>query len=212
MTAQATIQLWVVPRVETRKRREDRWERDVRALGELLTAELPDFASDARHQQWRLQFMCDSAARRGLDDERRADFLREPSTAAEESAKRYDAVTTRLQWLVDRIVGIAPANDELSRFEFKAMAYRTAAFGCTLYTYPVDEFDDAEFKERWDDERKRRSLLIAAVETLMRGRPLRGPSNLQRVKRRVVERRKAWRDKKISESHSAGQAVGPESN
>ena len=39
------IQLYVVPRVETRKRREDRWERDVRELSELLTTLLSDRAA-----------------------------------------------------------------------------------------------------------------------------------------------------------------------
>ena len=42
------IQLWIVPRVERRKRREERWERDVLALGELLTAEVPALATAAQ--------------------------------------------------------------------------------------------------------------------------------------------------------------------
>jgi hypothetical protein len=35
--SQATIQIWVIPKVEAGKRRADRWERNVLTLGELLT-------------------------------------------------------------------------------------------------------------------------------------------------------------------------------
>src|SRR5487761_1254296 len=45
------IQLYVVPRVETRKRREDRWERDVRELSEVLTTSLTRLASEAHAAQ-----------------------------------------------------------------------------------------------------------------------------------------------------------------
>lgn len=46
------IQLWIVPRVERRKRREERWERDVLALGELLTAEVPALATAAQRDAY----------------------------------------------------------------------------------------------------------------------------------------------------------------
>jgi hypothetical protein len=39
------VQLYIVPRVETRKRRDDRLERDLLALGELLTFEQPAAAN-----------------------------------------------------------------------------------------------------------------------------------------------------------------------
>jgi hypothetical protein len=45
------VQFWVVPRVETRKRREDRWERDVLELGELLTTSLGRCAQEAYVEQ-----------------------------------------------------------------------------------------------------------------------------------------------------------------
>ena len=51
LAVQAAIQLYVVPRVETRKRREDRFERNVLELGELLTSEVSRQATDAHIQQ-----------------------------------------------------------------------------------------------------------------------------------------------------------------
>jgi hypothetical protein len=47
LAVQAVIQLYVVPRPEVRKRREDRWERDVRELSELITTQLSERAANA---------------------------------------------------------------------------------------------------------------------------------------------------------------------
>ena len=47
LVAQWVVQIHIVPHVEKRKRREDRWERDVRELGELLAMRLPDLAAEA---------------------------------------------------------------------------------------------------------------------------------------------------------------------
>src|SRR5260370_10250824 len=51
LAVQLVIQFYVVPRVETRKRREDRWERDVLELGQLLAGLLTDLANDAHTAQ-----------------------------------------------------------------------------------------------------------------------------------------------------------------
>lgn len=89
MIAQSIIQLRVVPRVEARKRREDRWERDVLALGELLTAELPDRANEAKSAQQLFQFVAATARQHDMDaDERRAAEYR-LSGQADEAVERY---------------------------------------------------------------------------------------------------------------------------
>lgn len=57
-TAALLVQLWVVPRVEQRKRREDRWERDVRDLGEHVTfaiAETTTAYFSAMHLKWAIE-------------------------------------------------------------------------------------------------------------------------------------------------------------
>lgn len=51
LAAQMVIQLYVVPRVETRKRRVDRWERYVLELGEVLTTMLSERAEEAMVEQ-----------------------------------------------------------------------------------------------------------------------------------------------------------------
>jgi hypothetical protein len=55
LTIALLVQLVIVPRVEARKRREERWERDVLTLGELLTAELPGLATSARTDMYVMQ-------------------------------------------------------------------------------------------------------------------------------------------------------------
>lgn len=91
MLAQAVVQLRVVPRVEARKRREDRWERDVLALGELLTAELPDRATAARREQWFLQLM--NSLHPGEDKAaEHAEVVRGLVEKASEAVQSYEAV------------------------------------------------------------------------------------------------------------------------
>jgi len=51
------VQLYIVPRVETRKRRDDRWERNVLELGELLTTQVRRLAQEAHSAQSMVRFL-----------------------------------------------------------------------------------------------------------------------------------------------------------
>jgi peptidoglycan biosynthesis protein MviN/MurJ (putative lipid II flippase) len=61
LVVQLVIQLYVVPRVETRKRRKDRWERDVRELGELLTTSVGSRAQTSQELKCQAASEIDSA-------------------------------------------------------------------------------------------------------------------------------------------------------
>jgi len=52
---QFLIEIYVVPRVDTRKRREERWEKDVLDLGELLSTSVQEVAGKAHTAQWMVQ-------------------------------------------------------------------------------------------------------------------------------------------------------------
>jgi hypothetical protein len=54
--AQFLIQVYVVPLVETPKRRLERWEQDVLDLGELLSGRVRDAARQAESEQVRFSF------------------------------------------------------------------------------------------------------------------------------------------------------------
>jgi hypothetical protein len=202
MAAQALIQLRVVPRVEARKRREDRWERDVLALGELLTAELPDRATAAMRDQWYLHFFR-TAAPKGGTTERRASTLRELQEKADESVRLYRALAdTRITWMVHRIVGIAPHDSQLQKFFLLYVHYRLASAACSSYARPAGDFDDDKFDKEWDSERRAAARLTEAVEALTHNGPPRNPSRLRRARRRLAEQRKARRDEKARQGES----------
>jgi hypothetical protein len=209
MAAQAVIQLRVVPRVEARKRREDRWERDVLALGELLTAELPDRANDARSAQRVLQGVSADLGARGVEPDHKREVERELTEEANRCVKSYKALArTRVEWLLNRIVGIAPQHVEIEKFILLHMRFYMASTVCTFYTRPDDDFDEEKFERYWKDERERRKELTEAIETMVRNPPPRNPSRLQRARRRHAERRQARQDERKSAKQPAQVEAG----
>lgn len=197
MAAQAVVQLRIVPRVEARKRREDRWEKDVLALGELLTAELPDRANDARSAQYVLQGVSADLDARGVEPAHRREVERELREEANRCVKSYKALArTRVQWLVNRIVGIAPQHVEVEKFIVLHTRFYMVSTMCTHYARPERDFDEERFERYWKDEGKLRKELTAAVEELIGNPPPRNPSKVQRVRRRLAERRKIRRDER----------------
>jgi hypothetical protein len=172
LTSQLVVQLYVVPRAEARKRREDRWERDVLALGELLTAEMPARAIDMRSAQWILRLVSHEVqqgdAERSNGQELKQDLL----DGTDEVVRRYTAIAhTRMAWLVKRIVGFAPRNAMLVRFQMLHEQFQDASAVCTLQAGPGGTFDEVAFDKSWSDERQRREDLTAAVEELASGTP-----------------------------------------
>lgn len=190
MGAQSLVQLVVVPRVDARKRREDRWERDVLALGELLTAELPDRATAAKSDQWHLQFV-NTLIAEGEVAKRRDATVRELAEKADESVRRYlGLANTRVTWLAQRIVDIAPDNQQLQELFLVFVQYRVASGECTVYAQPLDGFDNDTFDAKWAEERKYAATLAKAVLALSRQAPPRSPSWLRRTTRWFTKRLK----------------------
>jgi hypothetical protein len=194
MAAQAIIQLRVVPRVEARKRREDRWERDVLALGELLTAELPDRANAAKSAQQLFQFVAATARQHDMDPNERRAAEERLSWQADEAAERYVALAyTRSSWLAKRVVGIAPQSTEIKRFDTLHLRYQVASVRCTRYALQALDFDEEKYEQEWRLEGQLREQLTAAVETLFGNPPPRNPSRLRQAKRWMARRWKAWK-------------------
>lgn len=206
LTAQTVVQLRVVPRAEQRKRREDRWERDLLALGELLTAELPDRAAEAKAAQWLLQFTHLAAKEVGEDPDRQRETERRLSEKADEAVERYYAIAeTRASWLAKRVVGIAPSSPELRRFALLHTRFRTTSVTCTFFKQPLDNFNEDGYDQRWQDEYQLRTKLIDAVEALLIGPPRRNPTWLRRRRRALI----AWGRKMLRASRHAMDADAP---
>lgn len=111
LLVQVTIQLLVIPQVESRKRREDRWERNVLELGELLVGDLPPALIE-----YNIAILL-----RGLVDEREnlsAAKKREAANRLSEAYMKLDAIhESKVHWLMKRITSLAPDSPDLKRFE-----------------------------------------------------------------------------------------------
>ncbi|HEV2780367.1 MAG TPA: hypothetical protein VGX25_13330 [Actinophytocola sp.] len=182
LLAQIAVQLFVVPHVEARKRREDRWERDVLALGELLSAELPDRAAAARRDQSLLNAVhrrLESATE--VDAERREELIRELELKANESVARYKALAlTRIDWLANRIRDIDANNARLQEFFILAEKYGLHGRFCTLWVPAGKSYNDDVFHKAWNLERELAEKLYEFVNAFARCRVPRKASWLRR--------------------------------
>lgn len=179
------IQLYIVPLVDTRKRREDRWERDVLDLGELLTTLVRRQADDAYSAQSTFRFL-----QHGLDGVSSVDLVKLSHAREDEGTKAYqatlafhDLVNTRVEWLSDRIESISdPRPQIIAEFERAAMRYQVAAMGSFVPGH--DNRTDSEFEAEREKERETRKALVKQVRLLADlPHPPRAP-----LRRRLIKR------------------------
>lgn len=155
------IQLYVVPWVETRKRREDRWERDVLELGKLLAGPLTDLASDAHAAQ-----LVYRSARDEPGDEYNPALVKRQAREAEKAVFAYGGIiSTQMDWLTTRVLSLNPEARELVPFKRAEQDYRMRA----VLVRPLPDHDDrtdAGFHESWEKEAAARKALIDQVKAL----------------------------------------------
>lgn len=163
------VQLYVVPMADTRKRRDDRWERNVLDLGELLTTQVGRLAQEARSAQSMMRFLYrDLEGVEGLDEKRLEKNRRESESKAHQATEEFrDVVETRVDWLEGRIRAIAiPRPPIIREFASVARQYQTAAM-FTSYSPPdLDDRSDDKFDLEWAREREFRVALVKQIERL----------------------------------------------
>jgi hypothetical protein len=161
LVVQLVIQFWVVPKVETRKRREDRWERDVLELGQLLAGLLTDLANDAHAAQ-----LVHRSVRDEPSDEYDPALVKRQAREAEKAVFAYGSIiSTQLDWLTGRVLSISPEARELAPFKRDVRDYRMRA----VLVRPLPDDDDrtdAAFEESWEKEAAVRRALIDQVKAL----------------------------------------------
>ena len=159
------VQLYVVPKVETRKRREDRWERNVLELGDLLTMRLATLAYEAKLEQGKFRDVRQLESEPGLDPRAIAQHRAEQASSAEEATWAFDQLLrTRVDWLAARIRDLSSA-DEIVKLSMAARHYRAR----TIMVQVRPEHDvrtDEAFEEGWANEYDARRALIERVELL----------------------------------------------
>lgn len=194
LAAQALLQLVIVPHVEARKRREDRWEKHVLELGELLSGELGTAARNFGHEAVAGTLLRSMKDQPMASRERYEAVVREHRTVLQEAQEHFTALAdTRTSWLSRRVLSIAPG--ELWSFEVAWMRYNVTRLKAAM---TADDGDEPEVRQAWADEVAARDNLLDEVETLAsNGPPRRGPARVKRARRRVriwmaERRRAAW--------------------
>lgn len=194
LVAAVVVQVWVVPRADTQKRRQDRWERRVDDLGELLTTEVRRSANEARTRQAALRYVLtvepappelENSAARIKDD------LRIRSRQA--TAAFDELVQTRVVWIAERIQSVGTYSAEIGKFSGAMRRYQIAAMMAA--DWREDKPGDAEFDEAWDTESTARRDLIGRVTVLL-DMPHPPRSSARRRVKRWRERRGYERERK----------------
>ncbi|MGX7825729.1 hypothetical protein ACTG9Q_11610 [Actinokineospora sp. 24-640] len=166
--AQAVLQLLIIPRVETRKRRDDRWEKNVLELGELLTKEVPEAAREAELKQYLLHYFNTTARTvEGVNLERLEQSIPAKQQEAETATRRYEElVGVQARWLAERIAAAAPEARAIMRFQIAWEVYRQKSLLCTFYRMREVEYTDERFEEDWKKQKKYLAALTAIVREL----------------------------------------------
>ena len=166
LIVQLVIQLSVVPRVETRKRREDRWERNVLELAELLATDVSKSASEAKVAQLVCHDLREMAADPSEDQDKIERRLPGKLTEARRATSAfYDLATIRVRLLTSQIERLSPASEDLGRFSGAVRKHRQAVMFVALWDKDENPSED-ELDERWDRESKARTDLVGSVTHL----------------------------------------------
>lgn len=141
------IQLYIVPKVEKRKRRQDRWERDVRELGELLITRLTSLADDLHAAQLIFREVRDEQG-----DKYDPALVARQARDAEQAMFAYGSlIGTQVDWLIGRILSINPEAQEIVQLKRAAQDYRMRAIFVRVLP-EQDDRTDADFHKAWDKE------------------------------------------------------------
>jgi hypothetical protein len=119
------IQLWVVPRVESGKRREDRWERDVITLSEFLAFEYADAQSAVTGAMYERALLADFKPTDHTDPARLQARRAEAQREAREAFDALARAQARAQIMLDRVTYLDRDRVRATKVE---MALRIAGF------------------------------------------------------------------------------------
>jgi len=179
------VQLWLIPRVETRKRREQRWEEDVLALGELLTFEQPRAVSEfTAHLHIQVFF---ATVPDDVDPTQWAVRQSEAQEKLRTARDQFDHVRARFDWLEDRVVSLAPESETLGHFSRLCRTYflRHIQLGMLEWQREIDKvLTDEMINGAGDALQTATNGLVEELKKLARGNPpQRSPT--RRVRQRL---------------------------
>lgn len=175
------IQLWLVPRVEVRRRRLQRWEDDVRSLGELLVFRQPEAVSQTRAAINVLALLAnlpsDSDDEPGAADKKRLETaIWKQQKDADAACRDLDAINAQINWLLGRVesrLGGAARPD----FSVLVRRYQLAARSPMLLAFRAGDGTATEAEvDAWGAEsRSATNALVDAIKALDAVGPRRRP-------------------------------------
>lgn len=116
------VQLWLVPRVDSRKRRTQRWEDDVLALGQLLAFDHAEAASDMRLRML-AAFVWLADRPDDADPQRWEAIVRQDRERLSEASEVFQRLPGRVRWLADRVTSVAPHSAVLGNLAHLSRRY-----------------------------------------------------------------------------------------
>jgi hypothetical protein len=165
---QYLIRVLVDPRVDSRTRRDERWEVAVLDLGELVTGQLGRAASAARDHQMLLRAMRDfPVTTMGPDPsrERRDRQTWEQAQKARQATSDFtDLVRFRADWMADNVIDSRTSSKVMVPFIQASYLHRLQVL--KLVFNETEQLSATELEQAWKVEGERRLELISQVKKL----------------------------------------------
>ena len=164
LAVQLVIKFWVEPKMERRKQREERWQRALRDLIELLNTTVSDRGSDAQALQGLYGDLRQLEAEPGQDRERIAKIRAEKVWEARKANRAFvDLAHTRVGLLTDEILAFRPKADKIVKLGGPCRQYRTPVATASSW---AENDTQAEIEECWIAEYRARVALIRQAQLL----------------------------------------------
>lgn len=164
------VQVIVVPWIEARKRQAQRWEEDVRALGELLTFDLPRTVHTASRELHYSVILKKNAPKEGTEPERaqRLENLRiENQRKLRAVDEELASTNLRLDWLQERVGSLTLHNALMYDFRHQGMLlYVNATMFEVLHWKADDRYSDSLLTE--DEINEARASLDRSVQLVLK--------------------------------------------
>lgn len=177
------VQFWLIPRVDTRKRREQRWEEDVLALGKLLTFEHPPIVSGVRVGLHTLGMVAEAAGE--LDGDQWSALHAQERENLREANQAFNALRLQIDWLSDRVISLAPTNAAIRKFGNLLRRYNFRHAKLMLLEWRPDLDEEPPTTEKINEAGEALSAvtveIVTALKAMLVAPPPRNPSVRKRV-------------------------------
>lgn len=182
------VQLLIVPWADTRKRREQRWEEDLLALGRLLTFDQPAIVEELQSELTAHVLVIAPPKDVDTTTARFQSFRQEHEEKLRSAREAFDNLRARVDWLIDRVVSLAPRAKALQNLVVQQRTYYLRHVELDMIAYKPIKNGDAvptadDVFEAADSLAKITKEMVESVKKMAAGGPPRNPLSLPKLKR-----------------------------